>query len=210
LIFSEIKVNDVIISNPVEIATIFNKYFSTVGENLVSRLPNKIDDLKNFLPPSQINSFQFYNISTIDIATTINSPNNSYSLGPDNFSSSLLKLGMDRILLPLQFIFNNSFLQDVFPDCLKTVRVLPLFKKGSKSEISNYRPIAISSSFSKVFEKIVYKRMSSFLNKFNILYDYQFGFRESYSTSLALFEVLETINTDLNNNNLVLGLFIDM
>ena len=76
--------------------------------------------------------------------------------------------------------------------------------------MSNYRPIALSSVFSKVLEKLMYNRISSFFTKQNILYDYQFGFRKNHSTSLALFEVFQMIANELSSKNKVMGIFLDL
>ena len=76
--------------------------------------------------------------------------------------------------------------------------------------MSNYRPLALSSVFSKLLERLMYNRLMRFLNKYNILQDYQFGFRKGYSTSLALLEVIEMVNNEMENNNRVMGIFMDL
>ena len=76
--------------------------------------------------------------------------------------------------------------------------------------MSNYRPIALSSVFSKLIEKLMFTRLVSFFNKFHVLYDYQFGFRKGHSTSLALFEVCEMIIKELDSKNKVMGIFLDL
>ena len=82
-----------------------------------------------------------------------------------------------------------SFSQGVFPNNLKTCKFIPLFKKGDSSIMSNYRPVALCSIFSKIIEKLMGNRPTNFLQKYKILYEYQFGFCKGHSTSLALFEV---------------------
>ena len=97
------------------------------------------------------------------------------------------------IVEPLLHIYNLSFVHGVFPDMLKISKVIPVYKKGDKSIVSNYRPISLTSSFSKILEKLMHKRLSNFLEKYKILYDYRFGFRKNYSTSLALVDVSDMI-----------------
>ena len=74
----------------------------------------------------------------------------------------------------------------VFPSVLKTAKVVPVFKKDLKLDYSNYRPIPLLSDIEKVLEKPMYKRLYTFLNNNNIIYNLQFGFREQHSTSHVL------------------------
>jgi potassium voltage-gated channel Eag-related subfamily H protein 8 len=74
----------------------------------------------------------------------------------------------------------------VFPDALKKASVVPIYKAGDKSIFTNYRPISILPAFSKVFEKVITNRLDSFLSKYNILFDKQFGFRKNHSTAMAI------------------------
>ena len=69
---------------------------------------------------------------------------------------------------------------------MKKAKISPLFKKGNKQDIQNYRPTAVLSVFTKILEKIMYDRLLSFLKKFNILTDEQNGFRNKKSTETAL------------------------
>ena len=74
----------------------------------------------------------------------------------------------------------------VFPDVPKTAKVVPVFKKDSKLDHNNYRPIPLLSNIEKILEKRTYKRLHTFLNNNIIIYNLQFGFRQ-YSTSHAFF-----------------------
>ena len=83
-------------------------------------------------------------------------------------------------------LYNLSFMTGVFPSVLKTAKVVPVFKKDSKLDCSIYRPISLLSNIEKILEKLMYKRLYTFLNNNNIIYNLQFGFRQQYSTSHAL------------------------
>ena len=67
--------------------------------------------------------------------------------------------------------------------CLKQAKVTPIYKGGIKHISTNYRPISVLSSFSKIFERLIYNRLDKYLAKFNLLSDKQFGFRNNYSTA---------------------------
>ena len=97
----------------------------------------------------------------------------------------------------------------VFPSVLKTAKVVPVFKKDSKLDYSNYRPISLLSNIEKILEKLMYKRLYTFLNKNNVIYNLQFGFRQQYSTSHALINITENIRKALDDGNIGCGVFVD-
>ena len=105
-------------------------------------------------------------------------------------------------------LFNLSFDTDVFPSVLKTAKVIPIFKKDSKLDYSNYRPISLLSNIEKILEKLMYRRLYTFLNK-SIICDLQFGFRQQYSTSHALINITENIRTP-DGGNIGRGVFVDL
>ena len=110
----------------------------------------------------------------------------------------------------LVHIYNLSFRQGIFPEKLKQSKVIPIFKKGDSAIMSNYRPISLTSPFGKILEKLMHKRLSSYFDKYKILYEYQFGFRKSYSTSLAVLDVITMIENEIFNTNCVMGIFLDL
>ena len=107
-------------------------------------------------------------------------------------------------------LFNLSFTTGVFPFVLKTAKVVPVFKKDSKLDYSNYRPISLLSNIEKILEKLMYKRLYTFLNKNNVIYNLQFGFRQQYSTSHALINITENIRKALDDGNIGCVVFADL
>ena len=107
-------------------------------------------------------------------------------------------------------IFNKAITTGQYPDALKIAKVIPLFKKGETTLITNYRPISLLSLLNKIFEKLLYRRLYKFLVKHNVLYKYQFGFRKGYSTTMALIEIVNNIKTAIDNNKFVCGIFLDL
>ena len=90
--------------------------------------------------------------------------------------SKPLKCFNENVLFALSHIFNLSFKQGKFIECFKIVKVIPIYKSGTKNVINNYGPISLLSSLSKVLEKLVYNRVYAFFSKHNILFEAQFGF----------------------------------
>jgi len=97
-----------------------------------------------------------------------------------------------------------------FPDRLKLSVVKPLFKTGGKECISNYRPILLLTYFSKIFEKVIAKRLLQHINNNQVLTSAQFGFRQKTSTDLASYTLTQEILTTLNNKVKVGGIFCDL
>ena len=128
---------------------------------------------------------------TIYSLTQITSVSTSRSSGYDGLSSYAVKQAGNALATPLFILINKSFVTGHFPDSLKLGKVVPIFKTGSKHEISNYRPIIILSIFSEVFEKIVQNRLMHFIDQHGLLSDSQFGFRPNRSTDLAIISVLK-------------------
>ena len=90
-------------------------------------------------------------------------------------------------------MFNLSLINDDFISGFKTAEVVPIHKKGNATNISNYRPISLLCSMSKILEKLVYNRVISFLNKPNFFCKYQFSFRKNHSTLHAISLLTENI-----------------
>ena len=93
---------------------------------------------------------------------------------------------------------------------LKVAKVTSLHKGGPKSELTNYRPISILSPFNKIFETVIKSRFIKFWNKFNVFSPTQFGFRQNYSTSLAITQLHAYILHKLDEKELVCGIFMDL
>lgn len=106
-------------------------------------------------------------------------------------------------------LINSSFETGVFPHQLKIAKVVPIHKGGSKTDVSNYRPISLLSSFSKIFEKIMHKRVSNFLENNNILYDMQYGFRSGRSCEHAILKAKNEILAALSKKQIAMLLLID-
>ena len=125
-------------------------------------------------------------------------------------SSRIIKISAPYILSPLTYIFNKVLSMGVFPERLKFSEVKPLFKNGSKTELSNYRPISLFTVFSKIIEKIIYKRLYNYLLKYELLVNEQFGFKEKTSTDSAIYNLLNSVLLPLDKKHFVGGLFCDL
>jgi hypothetical protein len=98
----------------------------------------------------------------------------------------------------------------IYPTRLKFAEIKPLYKKDEIANASNYRPISLLTSFSKIFEKIIYTILIHHLNHSHILVDEQFGFRTKSSMDLASCKLINDVLIELNNKLLVGGVFYDL
>ena len=87
---------------------------------------------------------------------------------------------------------------------------MPVFKKGNKLEVNNYRPISRISNISKVIEKLIHRRLNSFLEQNNIFYPSQFSFRDRHSTSHALIEIPDKIMKACDQGLFACGIYLDL
>ena len=190
------------------IANGFNKFFVEIGPTLEKNCPPSdkppITWMKNrngesmFIVPTD--ATELYKIFT-----TLK----DCSSGWDDLNLAALKLSWPDLSPILVHLMNLSLEQGIVPLELKIARVVPLFKADDPEKFSNYRPVSILPIFSKILEKLMYSRILDFITRNSILFDYQFGFREGYSTNLALTYLIDDLVTSLNKQNCVLGLFLD-
>ena len=131
-------------------------------------------------------------------------------IGINSIPIKILKLAKEQIAEHLCFIYNLSFTTGIFPDSLKIAKVTPVYKKGSKLECANYRPITLLSNLDKIIEKLMHKRLMGFLNDQKVLYKKQFGFQKKFSTAHAVISLIENIEKAIDNKMFVCGVFVDL
>ena len=198
------------------IANEFNKYFtsiaSTLNKNLctddgipISDLPTY--DYNNYMPIPCNSTIFMYHCSNEEIQVIISELENGKS---SDIPIKIIKKASCTITPLLKLYFNYFISNGTFPDCLKTGRVSPIYKKDNAQLMENYRPVSTLPIFGKIFEKIIYSRLINFFNRQKIIHPNQFGFRKGYSTSHALNDSVAYIKECLDKKDHVLGIFIDL
>ena len=107
-------------------------------------------------------------------------------------------------------MINTSFTTGVFPSAFKVANIIPIHKKGDKLDCNNYRPISLLSNISKIFKKKMHVHLTSSLNKNKVLSTFKFGFWNKHSTNHALISLTEMIQSALDNDQFVCGVFINL
>ena len=207
---SMIEINNKKLINSKEIANAFNNYFSNVGSSIANNIPIVNTTFQEYLSRPATQSFQLFPTTTFEIEEEISNFNNSKATGPFSIPTKLLKMLKSILSAPLAFLFNCSFSSGVVPNNLKLARIIPVYKKGPKIYVSNYRPISLLSIFNKILEKIMYKRLINFLEKNEAIFHGQFGFRSNHSTSHALLLITDKIQKAIENKTFACGIFLDL
>ena len=191
-----LKDNGILKDSPQDKAEILNKQFSSVFSiDSPSDFPNLKPWRKNLHIPD-INDIQ---ISGDGVLKLLNNLNIHKAMGPDELHPRVLKQLAPTIAPILQLIFQKSIDSGQVPSDWKTANVCPIFKKGQKYDAANYRPVSLTCVCSKLLEHIVTKHAESHLEKHNILYDMQHGFRSKRSTETQLIAFTQGILKNLSS-----------
>ena len=135
-----ITVNNEAVTNPSGIANAFNNYFARVAIDIKSSIRFSKKKYFDYLPPLDIESFLIIVTYSTEVSN-IFSLNQNKSNGPNSIPIKILKVLNKDISDQLAILFNQTFSSGIFPSILKTSKIIPIYKKGSKLECSNYRPI---------------------------------------------------------------------
>ena len=195
------------------IANVFNVYFANIGKNLAATIEqdnNPDFNHMQYLGTPTKTSFNFHCITEIETMKAIDTLENKSSSGHDGISNKIVKLLKNKISKPLTVIINQMLKTGIFPDSFKTSKIVPLFKKGDHGLLTNYRPISLLPTISKVFERVIYDQMYLYFNNNNLLAYEQFGFRKNHSTEYAAIKLEDHISNEMESGKTLVTLFIDL
>lgn len=200
--------NNTEISDRKLISNAFNEYFSHVGEKLAT----DISPPTEFNPPRHIvpHSIFLHPTTVHEVGEIIQSLKNTKAPGFDNIRAELLKQIKDDVAPLISNLINKIMDTGECPRHFKVAIVRPLHKSGSKNDVNNYRPISLISNLSKVFEKVIKVRLTAFLERYNIISDKQYGFREGRNTQDAIAFLTSNIYAAIDEGRPALCVFLDL
>ena len=135
----------------------FNNYFASIGQELANRIRHpQGNSYRNYLSGHYVHSVFMKPTDTTELKKIIKNMKNTHTAGADGICSKILIAVTDLIVLPLAHCINFSLLHGVVPKVTKIARIIPIYKSGDKNNISNYRPISVLPTLSKVLERVVY------------------------------------------------------
>jgi len=186
----------------------FNERYLNI---LLDKLSKENKNFKSYLRDSNVNSFFVSPTTKEEIIEIINELDCLKGTGPHSIPTDIFKVIKLIVSESLTDIINLSFKTGIYISNLKISKVIPVYKgKGNNLHCCNYRPISLLSNIDKIIEKLMHKRLYSFLSKNNIIYNLQFGFRKSHSTSHALIYLTENVRKALDESYFCSGVFVDL
>ena len=168
-----------------EKAEVLNNFFTTVFNK------ENLETLTEVTERVVENNLENIVISDTEVLKLLRELDASKSMGLDNVHPFLVKSLADVFVKQLTLIFQKSLSSGTLPTAWKDARITPIFKKGCKTEPSNYGPVSLTSIVFKTPEKLVRKSIIEHLNGNNLLSDRQYGFRSKRSCALQLLNVME-------------------
>lgn len=199
-------------SSELDSVNIINNYFVNVGETLARTILItsciSSTEIQHNSPP--MNSFSLTQTDLTEVVLLINSFKNKLTTGHDNISMKLIKENKNILAGLITHICNLSINNGCFPSSFKKSLVTPVYKNGPKNSINNYRPISILPAMSKILERIINSRLVTYLEKFNLLSENQYGFRRNRSTADAVANLTDHIASNLDKGVKCLAIFLDL
>ena len=211
-VIESIKSANILRTDPYNITNTFNEFFSTVGMTYAER--QTVTPTETSLNIGNIDNNPktlFLNPCTPEeIGRIIHQLPHKTSSGHDNISNVLLKKLKGCLTHPLSIIFNQSMETGKFPETMKKADVIPLYKSKDDQECTNYRPISLLLTISKLLEKVIYTRTYNFLTNSDQFYTSQYGFRQGHSCENAVSELVAEIMKSKQEGLYTLSMFLDL
>ena len=207
-----LRLDNILKHDPDSITNGLCNFFSNIGETYAKKIGQSETNINEYIGQIDSNpqSLFFSPTTQHEIKELILKLPMKISSGYDNISNVLLKKLCASITSPLSIIFNKSLEEGIFPEDMKLADVVPLFKSKDRNECTNYRPISLLLTISKLLEKIVYCRTYKFLERHDKLYVSQYGFREGHSCENAISELVSEIVKRQQEGMYTLALFLDL
>uniref|UniRef100_A0A2A4JXL1 Reverse transcriptase domain-containing protein n=1 Tax=Heliothis virescens TaxID=7102 RepID=A0A2A4JXL1_HELVI len=204
--------------NPLSSINKVCRFFANVGENLASKIESNTQPPRrpgqrissHHIPNSTVNSLVLLDIDEAEVEQLILQLNNDSAVGWDGISPLLLKTCKNVLVLHITYLFNCCLQKGVFPEALKKAIVHPIHKGGDRTCVNNYRPISVLPVLSKLLERILNNRLKTFLERYRIIAENQYGFRQKVSTEDAVLDLTQHVAKNLDSKNKCLGIFLDL
>ncbi len=172
----------------------------------------KLPEIEHSTPSIHQSTFRLHPTTKEGITKYIDKLKNKSNINitHDTITSKTTKRCKDELVPAICDLVNMTFEQGKVASTLKIVRVVPVLKKGSKNDCSNYQPITILPSISKILDMAMRATINNYMDSIDFLSRQQYGFKKNTNTNYALLDIVVKIQDSLDNNILAAGLLIDM
>ena len=204
---SHLTVDGIKVFDKKAITNEFGRFYAIMGKDLAGNINNQDYLIKIERNPRSI---LLKHTTQEEIRKLIEGLPNKTSSGWDGISNILLKKLSSSLLCPLNIIFNQSIHKGEFPTQMKKAEIIPLYKGKEVDIVINYRPVSLLITISKVLEKLMYLRTSSFLEKHCIFYSSQYGFRANHSCEHAIMEMVGHVIQAQEEQLYSMGIYLDL
>ena len=181
-----------------ELNSFFSSVFTREGDSEIPPFPRTL--------APELNDLKIEEEEIFKILSTLNEWK---AMGPDGVHPAVLKNCSLEIATPLRIIFQETIKQGRIPTDWKKANVTPIFKKGPRTQASNYRPVSLTSQTCKVMEKIINKKLQDHITTNNLLCQNQHGFTKGRSCLTNLLMALENWTREIDQGNDVDVIYLD-
>ena len=187
------------------------RFFTNIGKNLADKIndvPHK--HFSDYLVSKPNTKFEFQPVEIKEVNKIISQLDSKNSSGYDSISNIFIKSIVDIILKPLTVIINQCLKMGLFPNQLNIAKVVPIFKTGDDTLFTNYRPISLLPSTSKVVDRVIFNQLYTYFETNKLFYGSQYGFRKRHSTEFAALELVDKLLNMMDKGQVPLGIFLDL
>ena len=202
-----LKKDGIIIEDPYNILN--DNFVEMVDTHVIPNLSKNDVQMDDLPQPVTESKFICNTIDDKTLSKIIDSIKPKWSAGYDDIPMKIIKEAKLPLIKPLLHVINASLITGVYPTELKVSKVIPIYKKGDRTDPLNYRPLAIQPSLSKIFEKCVLIQLVNYFENNNLLEVDQHGYRKR-STLSALIDYIEHILENLDEGYNIVGAFLDL
>ena len=196
-----------------ETAECFNDFYGNIAKHLADKIPKTDVSFKDYLPKIDNNVKELDLAKSVDqfsLEILIRKMKAKRSFSHDHMSNYALKVVRQPLLRPLAHVISLSLKLGHVPSEWKKAKLIPIYKnKGEKDEMTNYRPISLLPTFSKLVERIVANRVYKHFSDNNLFYENQFGFRKGMGCESLLLKFMDRVSNAKADNKHFLAIYID-
>lgn len=192
------------------IAEDFNYFFSRIADELLAAAPALDRDPAYYMPTPTNCNFSFKETTFIEVRNALDCLKNKTSKDIYDMNIPIIKALKNILIIPLTKLLNLSIKNNTYPSCFKNTKVIPVYKKGEKNDLNNYRPISLIPVLSKVYELILKQQLYRHFEENSLFSASQFGFRAGLSTTSAILDLLGYMTEAFEGGQYVRATYCDL